>query len=131
MVFLSAAVVGAFEVAFGLWFVHMGWTTPANLLVVAVIAMLIPGALQTVAVSNQARRQATDAATRVVELLDAVELRVPTPEQEHRPQGSAIDIIDVTFSYGTGSPALQNVTLHVPEGTITALVSRRARENPP
>lgn len=122
VVFLSAAVVGAFEVAFGLWFVHAGWTTPANLLVITVIAMLMPAALQTVAVSNQARRQATDAATRVVELLDAVELKVPTPEQENRPQGSAIDITDVTFSYGTGSPALQNVTLHVPQGTITALV---------
>lgn len=122
VVFLSAAVVGAFEVVFGLWFVHAGWTTPANLLVVTVIAMLIPAAMQTVAVSNQARRQATDAATHVVELLDAVELKVPTPEREHCPKGSAIDITDVTFSYDTRSPALQNVTLHIPEGTITALV---------
>ncbi|WPF66752.1 MULTISPECIES: ABC transporter ATP-binding protein [unclassified Corynebacterium] len=121
VVFLSAAFAGAVELAFGAWFVHAGWSRPADVLVVTVIAMLLPASLQTLALGNQARTQAIDAAGRVVEILDEPELPVTdSPRRPERPY--SVTLRDVTFSYGTDTPAVDGVTAEIPAGGVTALV---------
>ncbi|MEL4164667.1 ABC transporter ATP-binding protein/permease, partial [Corynebacterium bovis] len=113
VIFLSAAFAGAVELAAGTWFVHAGWTRPADVLVVTVIAMLLPASLQTLALGNQARTQAVDAAGRVVAILDEPELPVSADPQRPRPDTTvdaattgprySVSLRDVTFSYGTGA----------------------------
>lgn len=120
VVFLSAATAGVVELAFGLWFVHAGWTRPADLLVVTVIAMLLPASIQTVAVSNRSLTQAVDAARRICELLDVGEL--PVPDAPVRPTGTDVTIRDVTFGYDPEHPAVRHVTADLPAGGVTALV---------
>lgn len=120
VVFLSAATAGVIEVAFGLWFVHAGWSRPSDLLVVTIIAMLLPAAMQTVAVSNRALEQAMDAARRICEILDADEL--PVADVPARPDGHAVEFADVTFAYDPGNPAVVGVSAAIPAGGVTALV---------
>ncbi|MEL4211805.1 ABC transporter ATP-binding protein, partial [Corynebacterium bovis] len=151
VIFLSAAFAGAVELAAGTWFVHAGWTRPADVLVVTVIAMLLPASLQTLALGNQARTQAVDAAGRVVAILDEPELPVSADPQRPRPDTTvdaadaattgprySVSLRDVTFSYGTGAgtgsdgssgsadvpaaPAVDGVTAELPAGGVTALV---------
>ncbi|WP_260431512.1 ABC transporter ATP-binding protein [Corynebacterium bovis] len=148
VIFLSAAFAGAVELAAGTWFVHAGWTRPADVLVVTVIAMLLPASLQTLALGNQARTQAVDAAGRVVAILDEPELPVSADPQRPRPDTTvdaattgprySVSLRDVTFSYGTGAgsgsdgssgsadapaaPAVDGVTAEIPAGGVTALV---------
>ncbi|MDK8451329.1 ABC transporter ATP-binding protein [Corynebacterium mastitidis] len=120
VIFLSAATAGAVEVAFGLWFVRAGWSRPADLVVVTVIAMLLPAAVQTVAVSQRSLTQAVDAARRISEVLHEPEL--PRPEQPIRPSGTAVSLRDLTFGYDPDHPVVRNVTADLPAGGVTALV---------
>ena len=120
VIFLSAATAGVIEVAFGLWFVHAGWSRPSDLLVVTIIAMLLPAAMQTVAVSNRALEQAIDAARRICEILDDDEL--PVADVPAQPDGHAVEFADVTFAYDPGNPAVVGVSAVIPTGGVTALV---------
>ncbi|MBC3186410.1 ABC transporter ATP-binding protein [Corynebacterium sp. zg-331] len=124
VIFLSAAFAGAVELAFGAWFVHVGWTRPADVLVVTIIAMFLPVSLQTLALGNQARTQAVDAAGRIVEILDEPELPVTDSPRRPHPNGSSygVSLRDVTFSYGADTPAVDKVTAEIPAGGVTALV---------
>ncbi|MFT3663194.1 MAG: ABC transporter ATP-binding protein [Gordonia sp. (in: high G+C Gram-positive bacteria)] len=119
-VFLSAATAGTLEAAFGVWFVHAGWSQPADLLVVTVIAMLLPSTILTLAVGNQYRTQAADAADRICAILDAPEL--PVPETPVAPRDASLRLRAVTFGYDPAEPAVRDVTATVPAGTVTALV---------
>ena len=120
VVFLSAATAGVIEVAFGLWFVHAGWSRPSDLLVVTIIAMLLPASMQTVAASNRAFEQAVDAARRICEILDADEL--PISDAPARPDGYAVEFAAVRFAYDPGNPAVVGVSATIPAGGVTALV---------
>ena len=139
IVFLSAAFAGASELTLGAWFVHAGWTRPADLLVTTIIAMLLPASLHTLALGNQARTHAIDAATRIIDILDEPELPITTTPHHPHPENTdsspephtqttrttprySIALRDVTFSYGTTTPAVNNVTADIPAGGVTALV---------
>lgn len=117
---LSAATAGALEVAFGFWFVRAGWSEPSDLLVVTIIAMLLPAAMQTVAASGRALEQAMDAARRIDEILAAEEL--PIAAAPVAPRDSAVEFDNVTFAYDTENPAVTAVSATIPANSVTALV---------
>lgn len=122
IVFLSAAFSAVVQLGLGIWFVAEGWTTPSNLLVVTIIAMLLPASFLTVALNNYARDQALDSAARIVEVLEVPEL--PEPQDPKEPAGATIRFADVTFGYSAGHTALAHFSAEFPENTVTALVGQ-------
>lgn len=64
--------------------------------------------------------QANAGALRIGAVL--AEPALPQPKQPQQPQDALIALRNVTFSYGDGRPALQDVSLNIPAGTVTALV---------
>lgn len=65
-------------------------------------------------------REAQEAAAHVGEMLATEPL--PQPVHPRRPEGAAIDIENVSFSYHEGTIALDGVSLPLRPGTVTALV---------
>lgn len=120
---ISSPMVALIMLAVGAWAVHSFGVTPPEVLVTLTAALLMPASFQTLAASGQSRTQAMDAARRIVETLHEAEL--PSPREPKRPQGTDVEVHDVSFSYGEGpaaSPALQNVSLSLPAGEVTAVV---------
>lgn len=56
------------------------------------------------------------------EILDADPLPDPEPDRAAEPQGTAIELREVSFSYEQGRPVLDGVSLVAPQGRVTALV---------
>ena len=55
-------------------------------------------------------------------ILDAEPLPEPAPDERSRPEGTAIALSGVSFSYDEGRPVLADVSLTAPQGRVTALV---------
>lgn len=117
---ISAPAVLLVNLAGGAWFVSAGWVGPVDAIVAALVAVSLPAAIMTVSFNMQARRQASDAAGRIAELLDTPVLAEP-PHPES-PSGSEVRFEDVAFSYDGEHRVLDDVTLTLPAGTVTALV---------
>ena len=84
----------------------------------ALIALVIPAAIEVLGTTAWSYQIAGAAALRIVDLLSVD----PLPAEGHSvPEGSDVEIDGVSFSYGT-TLALDDVSLTIPEGTVTALV---------
>ena len=113
---ISAPFVALVMLAVGAWTVHSGATSPSEVLVTLVAALLMPAGFQTLAASGQARSQAMDAARRITEILHG---------RPVRPDGTDIELRGVCFGYGeddSDAMALQDICLSVPAGSVTAVV---------
>ncbi|WP_314905673.1 ABC transporter ATP-binding protein [Propionibacterium acidifaciens] len=120
---ISAPFVALVMLAVGAWTVHSGATSPSEVLVALVAALLMPAGFQTLAASGQARSQAMDAARRITEILHGPELAAP--DRPVRPDGTDIELRGVCFGYGeddSDAMALQDICLSVPAGSVTAVV---------
>lgn len=117
---LSAPVVLLVNLSVGTWFLAEGWVGVVELVTAALVAMTLPVAIMTISFGMQARREATAAAARIVELLSTPVL--PEPEQPEVPTGAEVRFDDVSFSYDGEHRVLEDVTLTLPEHTVTALV---------
>ncbi|SER75742.1 ATP-binding cassette, subfamily B [Propionibacterium cyclohexanicum] len=124
LVWLSAPVVALVAMAVGVWGTLGGAIDPARAIVVGIVALSLPSTLYTVAASNQTRSEASEAAGRVVALLD--EPPLSRPVEPRHPQGSAVTFGDVHFSYpsadGQTHEVLSGIDLSVPAGGSLALV---------
>ena len=58
----------------------------------------------------------------VAGILDAQPLTEPAPEQVRQPDGTTVELRDVSFEYEEGRPVLDRVSLRAEEGLVTALV---------
>nr|WP_316669237.1 ABC transporter ATP-binding protein [uncultured Propionibacterium sp.] len=120
---ISSPMVALVMLAVGAWTVHSFGVAPPEVLVTLIAALLMPANFQTLAASGQARTQAMDAARRITETLHETELSAS--QEPRQPQGTDVEVHDVSFSYGEGAsanPALQNVSLSFPAGKVTAVV---------
>ena len=95
-----------------------GIVSPVQVITCALIALVIPAAIEVLGSTVWSYQIAGAAALRIVDLLSVPPL--PT-EGSEEPQGADIEIDNVSFSYGS-TLALDEVTLTVPQGTVTALV---------
>ena len=95
--------------------------TPAPLLV----ALLVPVARCAHAVAGAAElggalRMAETGLRRINEVLAAEPL--PEPDRPRRPERFDVEFDSVSFRHDDGTQALSDVSFHVPEGSVTALV---------
>ena len=92
--------------------------SPVQVITCALIALVIPAAIEVLGSTVWSYQIAGAAALRIVDLLSVSPLPV---EGNEEPSGADVEIDDVSFSYGS-TLALQDVSLTVPQGTVTALV---------
>ncbi|MEM6463260.1 MAG: ABC transporter ATP-binding protein [Pseudomonadota bacterium] len=104
----------------GLLLVMAGLTEPVNVLAFAVLAPGLTAPIMTLAYSQNEMMLATQAAGRIVDLLDTAVLSETANPRE--PQGSRVVFDDVSFSYDHETQVLKNVDLTLEPGTVTALV---------
>lgn len=119
---LIANVTFAVVLALGLSFVTGTRLDPIAYLVIAAVSarMLLPltkAALYASEVDN-----AAVALRQMGIILDAAPLAEPDSEQAREPRGTSIEFRGVSFSYESGRPVLDDVSLTAPRGAVTALV---------
>ena len=104
----------------GLIFYSHGTLEAGTLFLMVILTMGIFGPLMnTMSYFDQLAAMGTNA-KEIKDVLDYPELRRGEGGQ---PDSAEIDFSDVTFSYsGEAQPALRNISLHVPQGTMLALV---------
>ena len=93
----------------------------ANFAFYAIFSAVIPTAMTRVMLISDAVQSATDAVTRVSEVLAAPVIEAPASPETPRDNGIRFE--DVTFTYeGAEQPALDHVSFDVPAGATVALV---------
>ena len=95
-----------------------GIVSPVQVITCALIALVIPAAIEVLGTTTWAYQIAGAAALRIVDLLSVDSLPA---EGSSVPTGADINIDGVSFSYGE-TLALDDVSLTIPEGSVTALV---------
>jgi ATP-binding cassette, subfamily B, bacterial IrtA/YbtP len=119
-IFIETPLLLLVNLAGGYWFVRSGWVAPIDVLGSTLVAVTIPAAVLTVGYSTHIRKQAQAAAGRLQRLL-----QTPTPPVVTNPQvpeGNSIEFEGVSFSYDGQRTVLNDVSLTLAPGTITALV---------
>ncbi|HHP7245977.1 MAG TPA: ABC transporter ATP-binding protein [Elainellaceae cyanobacterium] len=106
--------------AVGAWLMMQGTLTFPRLLVFLLLAPRLCGAFKPIFTLSYFINQAHAGALRISSVL--AEPALPQPEHPAQPYDASITLDNVTFFYGEGRPALQNVSLTMPTGTVTALV---------
>lgn len=95
-----------------------GIVSPVQVITCALIALVIPAAIEVLGSTVWSYQIAGAAALRIVDLLSVAPLSADGSEE---PAGADVEIDKVSFSYGS-TRALDEVSLTVPEGTVTALI---------
>ena len=115
---VSPSLILLISTAGGAAFAAAGLVSPVQVITCALIALVIPAAIEVLGTTAWSYQIAGAAALRIVDLLSVD----PLPAEGHSvPDGSDVEIDGVSFSYGT-TLALDDVSLTIPEGTVTALV---------
>lgn len=115
---VSPSLILLISTAGGAALAAAGVVSPVQVITCAIIALVIPAAIEVLGTTAWSYQIAGASALRIVNLLSVPPL--PSGGNEE-PRGSDIDIEAVSFSYGP-TLALDNVSLSVPAGSITALV---------
>ena len=95
-----------------------GIVSPVQVITCALIALVIPAAIEVLGTTTWAYQIAGAAALRIVDLLSVAPLPA---EGSSVPEGADIEIDGVSFSYGA-TLALDDVSLTIPEGSVTRTV---------
>ena len=106
--------------AVGAWLMMQGLLTFPRLLVFLLLAPRLCGAFKPIFTLSYFINQSNAGALRISSVL--AEPALPQSTQPEQPHDASISFNNVTFFYGDGRPALQDVSLTMPTGTVTALV---------
>ncbi|WP_168581449.1 ABC transporter ATP-binding protein [Gephyromycinifex aptenodytis] len=116
---VSVPVLVLINMAGGAALVRAGVVTPADALTTTLIALVVPASILTIGRTAWSYQLAGNAALRVDEVLNGPTLAEPT--ETATPEGTRIELKDVSFSYGH-TRALDGVDLTLEPGSVTALV---------
>ncbi|OKH28508.1 ABC transporter ATP-binding protein [Chroogloeocystis siderophila] len=106
--------------AVGAWFMMQETLSFPRLLVFLLLAPRLCGAFKPIFTLSYFINQANAGALRIGSVL--AEPALPQPEHSQQPANASITLRNVTCSYSDGRPALQDISLDLPAGTVTALV---------
>jgi ATP-binding cassette subfamily B protein len=120
MAIVAAPTVMLVTFGGGALMVGRGWVSPAEVVVVSLISLMIPHAIETLGNQAWGRQLAEAAAVRIARLLDCDQLVAPAHSLE-LPADASVRFDGVSFSYGE-TAALRDVTLELPAGSVTALI---------
>lgn len=104
----------------GVWFVAMGWSDPISVFAVALVGLGISGPIHTLMENLQSSQMGRGAAQRLLGLLETPQMS--TPAQPRQPEGTRIEVSDVTFGYDPEAPVLHDIDCSFEPGTVTAIV---------
>ncbi len=115
---VSPSLILLISTAGGAALAAAGVVSPVQVVTCAIIALVIPAAIEVLGTTAWSYQIAGASALRIVTLLAVPPLLGGGTET---PRGASIDIEAVSFAYGS-TLALDDVSLSVPEGSVTALV---------
>lgn len=115
---VSPSLILLISTAGGAALAAAGVVSPVQVVTCAIIALVIPAAIEVLGTTAWSYQIAGASALRIVTLLAVPPLPGGGTE---KPRGASIDIEAVSFAYGS-TLALDDVSLSVPEGSVTALV---------
>ena len=105
----------------GMWMIHQGVLELPTLLLYIFLAPTVSEATVIVMWLSQLINMSSAGAKRIGHLLE--EPILPEPVSSKTPQNANVRFENVSFTYpGRQSPALDNISLEMPEGTVSALV---------
>ena len=119
---LRPGPVFAATMGLGLVFTLQGWLSPVTVMAFALVWVGLPEGLLTLMEMSQNLYAAKQAANSTLHILQAPELSEPNAEIAPEEEAPAVEFRDVSFSYDTGEPVIQELSLKCPPGTVTALV---------
>ncbi|MGX1737761.1 ABC transporter ATP-binding protein [Corynebacterium flavescens] len=132
---VSIPILLLVNLAGGAAMVHAGWVEPADVLATSLISLVLPAAIQTISENSWAYQLTGAAALRIMNTLDTPVLErvhstkgmegtegTKRTEQEAVPRDNTVEYRDVSFAYGDGPLAVQDVSVTLPAGTVTALI---------
>lgn len=118
---LSPASVFTLLVPVVIWFSSLGWIEPSYALPFLIIAPGLPMGLQTLISLSQHLYEARRAAADTASLLSLPSLAL-SKESAATTSEDAVCFEDVTFGYDKNTLVIENLTLRIPRGKVTALV---------
>ncbi|MEO0827580.1 MAG: ABC transporter ATP-binding protein [Cyanobacteria bacterium J06635_15] len=104
----------------GAWLMMQGSLPFPRLLVFLLLAPRLCGAFKPIFTLSHFINQSNAGALRIGAVL--AEPILPQPQQAQHPTTADISLQNVTFAYGGDRLALQDISLHMPAGSVTALV---------
>ena len=104
----------------GVWFVAMGWSDPVAVFAVALVGLGVSSPIHTLMDNLQSSQMARGAAERLLGLLATPQM--PAPVHPRPPEGTHIELSNVTFGYDPESPVLHEIDCSFASGTVTAIV---------
>lgn len=117
--FIAPALLTAINLAVGMLLVQAGYVTVPQVLAATLTAMMLPSTITTIGNMQWSYQLAGAAALRIERNLRVTPLAETT--QPKHPNGYDVAIDHVTYAYGP-TTALDNVSLNVAAGTMTALI---------
>ncbi len=120
MAIISAPMMLLVNFGGGAWLASAGYVTPTQVVATSLIALMLPHAMEVIGDQTWGQQLAEAAAVRLKDVIDCERLESPA-ESRQTPNGHAVTLTDVSFSYGEVR-ALRRVSLELPEGSVTALV---------
>ncbi|GAB2693387.1 ABC transporter ATP-binding protein [Nocardia thraciensis] len=123
--FLAVPLVLLINIGAGSWLVHQGAVGTADVLATALIALLVPYALEVLMHSMWSQQLAGGAALRLADLLETPVLPEHGAEDTVQPESHEVVFDRVSYSYGADTDsvlAVEDVSFTLRPGTVTALV---------
>lgn len=119
--FVSVPILLLVNLAGGSLMVQAGWVGPAEVLAAALIALVVPAAVQTMGNTAWAYELAGASAARIIALTRTGTLDQPEASEALTPRDDTVVFDNVTYSYGE-TLAVEGVSLTLEPGTVTALI---------
>lgn len=104
----------------GLWFLLTGSLTIPEMVLFLILGTGYTSSMVKMATFSGIWRQIIEGIDRIDDILDQPEMAIPPLTRQ--PENYTIRFDHVTFAYGNGRPAIENISFTASEGTVTALV---------
>ncbi|MBP3222941.1 MAG: ABC transporter ATP-binding protein [Actinomycetaceae bacterium] len=122
MLMSPAVILIVFTLIFIL-FIHMDWISVSSAAAFLILGTGVPQAINNIMASAGFVRNSATSAEHLGSIMDVEPLKEPDVSREIPENDIDVEVDNVVFSYTEESrPALQNVSLNIKPGTVTALV---------
>ncbi|QTH59793.1 ABC transporter ATP-binding protein [Corynebacterium hindlerae] len=119
---IAVPVLLLINVGGGSLLVATGEVTVAEVIATTLIALVIPGTIQTVGMMMWSYQLAGNAALRLEEVMNISPVAEGTVELDPSKRDKTVEFHEVSFGYDPTTPVLQDFTATLQPGTVTALI---------
>ncbi|SCX08554.1 ABC transporter ATP-binding protein [Corynebacterium jeikeium] len=119
---IAVPVILIINVGGGVLLINAGKVTVAEVIATTLIALIIPGTIQTVGMMMWAYQLAGNAARRLDDVMNIPLVKEGTTELVTDKRDLKVEFHDVSFAYDSTHPVLHNFNATLEPGTVTALI---------